>query len=86
MTAATAMTGTAVFGPYTWASTGRSMIEEPVPMTPLTIPAMRPMPRIRRRPMFMPNARPSHAVPPASAAPRRLSRCRKGDILGCGAV
>src|SRR5581483_1439705 len=42
MTAATAMIGTASFGPNCQTSTGTSMIDEPVPMMPLMAPASRP--------------------------------------------
>ena len=47
MIAATAMIGTACFGPKAKASTGSSMIEAPVPMTPLTSPAASPTARTR---------------------------------------
>src|SRR4051794_4460746 len=42
MMAATAMIGTASFGPNCQTRTGTSMIEDPVPIMPLTAPAMSP--------------------------------------------
>src|SRR5947209_4242481 len=42
ITAATAMIGTACFGPYCQTRTGISMIDEPVPTMPLMVPAIRP--------------------------------------------
>ncbi len=48
MTAATAMMGTACFGPKAKTSTGNSMIDDPVPTTPLTSPATSPTPHTRR--------------------------------------
>ena len=40
------MIGTACFGPNDQTSTGSSMIEEPVPTTPPTVPAISPTARV----------------------------------------
>ncbi len=53
MMAATAMIGTASFGPNSYASTGTSMIDEPVPMIPLMVPARRPITSTNRKAMIM---------------------------------
>jgi len=42
ITEATAMIGTASWGPNSYTSTGTSMIEEPVPTMPLMVPATSP--------------------------------------------
>ena len=42
MIAAIAMIGTACNGPYAMTSTGMSMIDEPKPTMPLTVPATSP--------------------------------------------
>src|ERR1700747_3004372 len=49
ITAATAMIGTACFGPYSYTSTGISMIDDPVPTMPEMVPAIRPTMRMKRK-------------------------------------
>ena len=48
MIAATAMIGTAWRGPNATTSTGISMIDEPKPTMPPTVPAIKPTPRTKK--------------------------------------
>jgi hypothetical protein len=57
MIAATAMIGTASFGPNCQTSTGTSMIDEPVPMMPLIAPATRPTVRTKMNSNLLPRER-----------------------------
>jgi hypothetical protein len=64
MMAATAMIGTASFGPNCHTSTGTNMIDEPVPMMPLTAPAMSPTVRTKMNSKVCPSP-----LVPAKAGP-----------------
>ncbi len=55
MIAAIAMIGTACCGPNSMTSTGISIMDEPVPITPLSMPASSPTHSTSRYPMSPPD-------------------------------
>src|ERR1700733_1985635 len=79
MTAATAMIGTACFGPYSYTRTGISMIDEPVPTMPEMVPAIRPTARTKRKfkAFVLRESRPGIPVPGLSPEKQRTKPGRR---------